>query len=421
MTRITKEQKAAMDFVDQLCFDQLVVHCGMTAAERQQTKEIVTRVNQMAEEHYTGANAEAIKHMAYCFLEVYLANTRDELIEAIPVDVEAIDLPEETIADYDRYSTNYQLAFMLVVIEKATGFDTRYALEIAETLKEEFAGYSALVRRDLVKRCLAWEFVDAPLKAYCWLIVTGILPARKNGPERINNSVTPEFATRLTLMASHEMIMQYLKVTLGAKSAASVLVRNNNLKLNENYIERLLDVEHSFNEASLRPSLRDVPLITIRDFNNPQRVQKFFSNWGSRKTRLRMHTGTLASWPGYLGAAMIEIRLADEYLSAAQEKFRQGSRNVYMSDLKVLPIFNAFDNQHTLSAEVQGKLATYGLQIIADTLYRTHVMIIKTTLQLLHSYCHLTRTTGVVMSAIEDDIWYMSLFIHRDKVAAQQR
>lgn len=104
------------------------------------------------------------------------------------------------------------------------------------------------------------------------------------------------------------MIMQYLKVTLGAKSAASVLVRNNNLKLNENYIERLLDVEHSFNEASLRPSLRDVPLITIRDFNNPQRVQKFFSNWGSRKTRLRMHTGTLASWPGYLGAAMIEIR-----------------------------------------------------------------------------------------------------------------
>lgn len=92
-----------------------------------------------------------------------------------------------------------------------------------------------------------------------------------------------------------------------------------------------------------------------------------------------------------------------------------------MSDLKVPPIFNAFDNQHTLSAEVQGKLATYGLQINADTLYRTHVMIIKTTLQLLHSYCHLTRTTGVVMSAIEDDIWYMSLFIHGDKVAAQQR
>jgi len=55
--------------------------------------------------------------MAYFFLEVYLANTRDELIEAIPVDVEAIDLPEETIADYDRYSTNYQLAFILVLAQ----------------------------------------------------------------------------------------------------------------------------------------------------------------------------------------------------------------------------------------------------------------------------------------------------------------
>ena len=420
MARITKEQQAATDFVDQLCFDQLVVHCEMTVAERQQTKDIVTRVSQMAEERYTGANAEAIKHMAYCFLEVHLANTRDELREAIPVDVEALDLPEETIAAVDRYNTNYQLAFMLVVVKNATGFDARYALEIADTLKGEFAGYSALVRRDLVKRCLAWEFVDAPLKAYCWLTVTGVLPARKNGPERINNPVTPEFVTRLTLLASHEMVMHNLKVTLGKTSAASVLVRNNELKLAENYIDSLLEVERSFNEASLRPSLRGVPQITAGDFNNQRRVQKFFSNWGDRKTRLRMHTGTLASWPGFLGAAMLEIRLTDEYLSAAQEKFRQGIHSVTMADLKVPPIFNAFDNQGTLSAEVQGKLATFGLQINADTLYRTHAMIGKTTLKILCSYCQLTRTTGVVMSAIEDDIWYMSLFIHGDKVAAQQ-
>lgn len=420
MARIRIEQKAATDFVDQLCFDQLVVHCGMTPAERQQTKEIVTRVNQMAEEHFSGANAEAIKHLAYCFLEVSLANTRDELRNAIPADVEALDLPEETIAAFDRHNTNYHLAFMLALVEKVTGFDASYALEIFETLENEFVGYSALVRRDLVKRCLAWEFKDAPLMAYCWLTVAGVLPAKKNGSERINNPVTPEFVTRLTLLASHEMAMHSLKVTLGKTSAASVLVRNKKLTLNENYIETLLNVEQVFNEASLKPSLSGVPQITVCDFNNSKRVQKFFSNWGSRKTRLRMHTGTLASWTGFLGAAMLEIRLNGEYLSAAQEKFRLGVRNVVKTDLKVPAIFNAFDNQDTLSAGVQEKLASYGLQISADTLYRTHFMISKTTLHILYSYCQLTRKTGVAMSAIEDDICYMSLFIHGDKVAAQQ-
>ncbi|MDP0984026.1 hypothetical protein Q6266_30430, partial [Klebsiella variicola] len=77
------------------------------------------------------------------------------------------------------------------------------------------AGFSALVRRDLVKRCLAWEFVDETLKAYCWLTVTGVLPARQNGPERINNPVTPDFVTRLTFLASHAMVMHNLKVPLG--------------------------------------------------------------------------------------------------------------------------------------------------------------------------------------------------------------
>ncbi|MEQ9876752.1 hypothetical protein ABRP92_02025 [Pectobacterium aroidearum] len=420
MARITKEQKAATDFVDQLCFDQLVVHWGMTAAERKQIKEIVTRVNQMAEEHYSGANVEAIKHLAYCFLEVNLANTRDELKKAIPVDVEPLDLPEETIAAFDRHNINYQMAFMLVSIEKTTGFDASYALEIFETLKDEFVGYSALVRRDLVKRCLAWEFKDAPLMAYCWLTVTGVLPARKNGPERINNPVTPEFITRLTLLASHEMVIHYLKITLGKTSIASVLVRDKKLKLKENYIDSLLNVESVFNEACLRPSLRSVPQITVCEFNNPKRVKKFFSNWGSRKTKLRMHTGTLASWPGFLGTAMLEIRLASEYLSAAQEKFRLGTHTVAMTDLKVPAIFNAFDNHDTLSAEVQGKLAAYGLQINADTLYRTHAVISKTTLHILYNYCQLTRTTGVVMSPTEDDIWYMSLFIHGNEVAVRQ-
>lgn len=420
MARITKAQKAGLDFLDQIFFNELVVHRGMNSEEQRQLETVITRVTQMAESKYSGREAEIIKHLAYYFLEVTLINTRDEWKQAIPVEVPPLDLPKETIEAVDRYTNTVQMASMLAFTEMSTGFEASYALEIFETLKDEFVGYSALVRRDLVKRCFVCEFRDAPVASYCWLIVAGVLPVTKNGPDRINRSFNAEFITRLTLMADYEMITHHLKVTLSKNSSASVFLGQPKFDLQEATIDRLLDVQKVFNESSTKSSLRGVPLINFCNLTNIAQVQNFFEQWGSRKARLRMHSGTLASWLGILGAGMVEMQLSRKYYDAAQEKYKSGAEFVEVSDLKVPAIFNACNNKYTITEFVKERLSEYGLQINSDTLYRNHSMMSKTVLRLLSMYCKMTRDAGVVMAAIDDDTFYMSLFIHADKMPYQK-
>ncbi len=173
MARITKAQKAGLDFLDLVFFNELVVYQGMDAEERRQLEMVIQRVTQMAESRHSGRESEIIKHLAYYFLEVSLANTTEELRQAIWVEVPPPDLSKETIEAVERYMNVFQMAFMLAMTEKSTGVLASYALEIADALKGEFVSYSALVRRDLLKRCFVREFRDVSVGVYCWLTVAG--------------------------------------------------------------------------------------------------------------------------------------------------------------------------------------------------------------------------------------------------------
>lgn len=110
-----------------------------------------------------------------------------------------------------------------------------------------------------------------------------------------------------------------------------------------------------------------------------------------------MHSGTLASWLGFLGAGMIQMQI----------------RN---SESKDQAIFNTCNNKGTITDIVKQRLLEYGLQINPDTLYRNHAIMKETTLPLLSTYCELTRNVGVVMSSLEDDILYLSLFAQIDNM-----
>lgn len=416
MARITKAHKAGLDFLDQIFFNELVVHQGMKAEEQQQLETIITRVTQMAESKYSGREAEIVKHLVYYFLEVSLTNTLDEWKQAVRVVVPATDLSKDTIEAVGNFMNDFQMAFMLALMEKSTGFEANDALEIFEAIKDEFVGYSALVRRDLLKRCFAREFEEASLGTYCWLTVAGVLPVTKNGSDRINSEFNSNFITRLTLIADYEMITHGLNVMTSKDNSVAVFLGQPKLELKEATIDRLLDIQKVFNESSLKSSLRGIPLINLRNLTSAAQIQDFFEQWGSRKARLRTHTGTLASWLGILGAGMVEKQRSREYYYAAQEKFKRGAESVEISDLKITAIFNACDNQNTTTEFVKGKLLEYGLKINADTLYRNHSTIRKTTLRLVNMYCKMTRDAGVVMAAIHDDTFYNSVFIHAEKL-----
>lgn len=194
-------------------------------------------------------------------------------------------------------------------------------------------------------------------------------------------------------------------------------LRKQEFNLREKTVNRLLDIQKHFNEAINKSSLRGIPVINIRDLANPEQVQDFFEQWSVRKVRLRMHTGTLASWLGILGASMVELQLWREYEHAACEKYPNGAESVMIADLKVKAIFNACDNQHSITELVKGRLSAYGLKINPDTLYRIHSTMKKTTLRLLSIYCKLVRDAGVVLSPLYDNTFYDSTFIHAEKLA----
>ncbi|WP_200889248.1 hypothetical protein [Pseudomonas brassicacearum] len=238
----------------------------------------------------------------------------------------------------------------------------------------------------------------------------------KNSPDRIGSEFDEKFITRLTLLADYEMIMHGLNMLISKDNSICVFLGKQEFNLKEATVDRLLDIQRHFNEAITKSSLRGIPLINMRDLTSTAQVQDFFERWGARKVRLRMHTGTLASWLSILGAGMVELQQWREYDHAARKKYPHRAESVEITELKVPAIFNACDNQHTITEFVKDKLSENGLKINSDTLYRNHSMMRKTILRLLGMYCKLTRDAGVVMSPIYDDTYYGSTFIHADKL-----
>lgn len=416
MPRMTKAHRAGLDFLDLVFFNDLVVHVGMDAEERSQLRRIVERVTQMVECRHSGREAEVIKHLVFFILEVSLANTTEELMQVNPNVPPPPNLSSEQIEAVDNFWNDYQMAYMTVVTEKSTGVLANPALEIAEVLIGEFAGYSPLVRRDLLTRCFVSEFKDAPLGVYCWLIVSGVLPVTKNNPDRITDEFSDSFITRIALLADYQMIVHAFNMMISKDEGSAVYLRMRNLSLTEETVDRLLDIQRHFNEALNKKSLSGIPLICWRDLEDPLQVQGFFAEWSKRKVRFRMHTGTLGSWLGILGAGMVHEQLMVEYAHAARNQYPNNPGTVRLSDLKVPAVFSAYDNRHTLTDFVQCRLSDYGLRINPDTLYRSHSTMRKTTLRLLAMYCDMTRASGIAMAAPNEDVNYGNAFIHSDKL-----
>lgn len=420
MARITKSQKAGFDFLDQIYFSDIVVHFGMNHEERQQLDTVIRSVKTMAESKYSGREAEVIKHLAYFLLEVDLATTTKELIISDPTKILPPDLSIDTVEAVDNFKKDFQSALMLVTLKKSTGISAEFAFEIYESLKSEFIDYSVLVKRDLLTRCFVREFRDSSAGVYSWLTVNEVLPVTKNSPDRLCNDFNENFETRLTLVADYEMLTHYFKLTISKENSARAFLDNANFELQETTIDRLLDIQRVFHEAISKKSLRNsFPQLSSRAPDIKHQISYFFEQWGNRKTRLRTHTGTLASWPGIIGAGMIQKQLEHEYYQAAREKLGNCGGTVSISDLKVTAIYNAFDNQNTITESVRAKLESYGIRISADTLYRSHAHMRKTLIRLLRAYCEMTRSSQIALSAMFDDSAYISVFIHSDNLPNQ--
>lgn len=405
MPRITKAQKAGLDFLDQIFFNEMIVHRGLNVEERQQIRTITARVAQMAEREHSGVEVEVIKHMAYYLLEIHLVNSVDDWREALPLNLPPLAVPQEAIDTFNQFKENWQMASILASSETASEIVPNYAWEIYVRLKDEFAGYSALVRRDLVKRCFVHDCSDASVKAYCWLAISGVLPVSKKVPDQAKCDLSPEFMMRLTLLADYEMVLHDFKKKFSNYHFAREYLGLAGLNLSKKTIDRLVDALNTYNESSNKPTLQSIPQLLFCDCTDDKKVWQFFDQWGMRKVGFRMHLGTLASWLSILGAGMIERQIALSSHHEMEDNLTSGA------DSKAPAIFSAFDNTDTISDSVRRNLLEYGLTINPDTLYRSHSMMRKTLLPALIVYCNTTRDVGLVMPSFEEDYLYASIFM----------
>lgn len=82
-------------------------------------------------------------------------------------------------------------------------------------------------------------------------------------------------------------------------------------------------------------------------------TRTFFATMGYVYTRYRIWNGTLASWPGALGAAMLQIKL--------RSKRRPGK-----------PLYNDLNNTGSITDDVAKLLKKHGITINGRTLYQRH-------------------------------------------------
>lgn len=419
MARIKTEHRAGLDFLDQVLFHDLVVHIGMDCWERGQLETVISRVKEMVDARCTGRDVEVITHLVYYFLEISLANTFEEWRQAVPFKLPDLELPKETVAAISEYKKVYQCAWMLAVSKLSTGVDSLLALQIAEALSEEFAEYSPLVRRDLVRRCFAYEFRDSSLLVYCWLLKTGVLPVKNKKQERLSSELSEKFVTRLSLLAEFDSLMHTFCLDVTKKNIIDAfLEQKKQLNLQAKTVKRILDIESAFKSAVHDDSLRAAPLLYKRGElqNSSDQVQSFFKKLGMRKMRFRMHNGSLRSWLGVLGASLVAKIHVSGHENAAFEQHTNGSDIVSKSDLKVPAIFSAMANEGTITDIAKNRLSIFGFTISSDTLYRTHSAMKEITLYMIRLYCNATREMGVVMPNYYDDPHYGAIFIHADRL-----
>lgn len=107
-------------------------------------------------------------------------------------------------------------------------------------------------------------------------------------------------------------------------------------------------------------------------------------------TRYRIWNGTLASWPGALGAAMLQIKL--------RSKRRPGK-----------PLYNDLNNTGSITDDVAKLLKKHGFTINGRTLYQRHHEFSEKIFRQIRTYHYLLKKYGVAFSAHQDDVMFYSL------------
>ena len=187
------------------------------------------------------------------------------------------------------------------------------------------------------------------------------------------------------------MVRNYMSAQTKAPNIAGVALDNNVAPLSSDTISTLLEQKYRFEERNRLPSLRNkIHVFKVGQEGDFDYAKTFFATVGQVCTRYRIWNGTLASWLGALGAAMVEIY--------SRSMHRPGK-----------PIYDDLNNAGSITDDVATLLNERGFTIKDRTLYQRHHEFSEKVFRQIRTYHLLLKKYGVAFSAHHDDMMFYSL------------
>jgi hypothetical protein len=313
MGRITAQQTAALDVLDWLYFNHVLVLCVAGDDDLTWFKQFIDQVDERVRQAgLAGSQAECMKHYVLCFMEILLADPIEKLVEnnfIAPIPMPP-GLDADKFREHNEFKQRYFLAMVLAVGETAHHESLGAALDIATELLDDFRDAPATVRHRLAERCLAFQFLHAPFDFFTWVAELEVIHCNKFQAKR-TSFVPDNVIVRIVLLCEFESIRR--SVTSEQSDIASVRALLEGLASSLSVKARKLllrDKHHYETQFYTQPSSRRMHIFDLDKLRDPDYVRQFLEGFNNVFHRNRLWQGSQASWLGMLGAALVALHKA---------------------------------------------------------------------------------------------------------------
>lgn len=393
MGRINNCQSAALDVLDRLLFNQILVFCVYNVRERIWLARIVEGVTRaVGATGATGLHAQCLTHSVLCLLEIHLSDNLDRIrLPGFVMPERPEGWSNEQFLEIQRFHRTAFMALAGAIAEEMHDVPMDQACEIASNLAAAFRHAPASVRFRLTERCLAYAFPEAPLDGLSWLIKAGVIRSRKQIADKLPALAAQPVFARIGLLCEFDMIRNYMGRATGASNIATIALNNSVAKRPEATNEVLLKVQYGIEALTRLESLTNVMhAFIIGKLDEPAYLRDFYKRVSRFCPHMRLTNGTLGKWVGALGAVMVEME-----------------RSLHR---KQKPLYIDYNNTETITSDVERRLETRGFTVGGRTLYERHSEFSETLFRQVRVYYQLLHSYGAAAPAhLGDYIYYSAI------------
>lgn len=390
--KVTETQEFALDLLDKLYFNQLLVFCAMNTVERQWLESITGRLEkEVSAAGYRGIAAEIAKHGVLCLVEIILAD--DILDMGGPFKRSREPMDAQTLEDYKRtrdFLKNYAQAWLIDFYQSTKDFDLCDILDIAQKIAKDYEKAPVIIRYKLMERCFSFSYATAPIDCLWHFAKTEVVTGKKYPVAKLSGEIDTHFMARLMMLCEFMEIRRYLKRASSREDLSHELVSLAQNSLYASSREKLVALSQKRVSALMdKNQQKKYAHFDLDQLESQEQYQQFFEALNKNHTHYRIDSGSLGGWLGTLGAAQVEIDLA--------------------ASNKQLSIYTEINNDGTITDKITRKLQDRGFSITARTLYERHKTMRAHALPCVKKYYKFQKNLNVAINPELDDIGYLAI------------